>query len=293
MGRHIAFTEWQSNEQGEWQPRQIMTRPGWQKTTKCFGNSSMACEECSGAFDCWTGNSDGSRLVQLAGAAEESVRYVSAIHVRCSPPNLHVDYEVQDLMYGRLRILWDGVEVDQDAGTGTSGLSLPLHYTNGTFQEVYNLHAKTGSIDIAAERLGAHVLEMEFTPFSSQSRVQISHLQISMPKAYADCADYKACLDPISASTDFRNDNSQQLKCLQAANPFSVSEGCARWRACLTEELQDKLRILLVAAGVGGYYLNTSSLELNVTNTGSLPISGQEDGPECINPLVQDAESWT
>merc|ERR1712048_1282733 len=132
MGRHIAFTEWQSNEQGEWQPRQIMTRPGWQKTTKCFGNSSMACEECSGAFDCWTGSSDGSRLVQLAGAAEKSVRYVSAIHVRCSSPNLHLDYEVQDLMYGRLRILWDGVEVDQDAGTGTSGLSLPLHDTNGT-----------------------------------------------------------------------------------------------------------------------------------------------------------------
>jgi len=185
------------------------------------------------------------------------------------------------------------VEVDQHAGTETSGLSLPLRDTNGTFQELHSPGVRSGSVDISADRLGAHVLEMEFTPFSSQSRVQISHLQISMPKAYADCADYKACLDPISTSTAFRNDNSQQLKCLQAATPFSVSEDCARWRACLTGELQDQLRTMLVAAGVGGYYLDTSSLQLNVTNTSSLPTSGQEDGPECINPLVQDAASWT
>merc|ERR1712151_783328 len=87
---HIAYTEWHA-EKGVWGHKHIMTRPGWQKTTKCFGNSSMACEECSGAFDCWTGSSDGSRLVQVAGAVEQSVRYVSAIHVRCSSPNLHVD----------------------------------------------------------------------------------------------------------------------------------------------------------------------------------------------------------
>jgi len=48
-----------------------------------------------------------------------------------------------------------------------------------------------------------------------------------------------------------------------------------------------------MAAGVGGYSLNASGLEMNVSNVSLLPGSGQEDGPDCINPLVQDAESWT
>merc|ERR1712137_151585 len=117
----------------------------------------MACEECSGAFDCWTGSSDGSRLVRSVDAAQDSVRYVSALHVRCSSPNVHLDYEVQDLMYGHLRILWDGMEIDQHAGNRTSGLSLPLRDTNGTFQQEHSLHARSGSVDISAERLGAHV----------------------------------------------------------------------------------------------------------------------------------------
>jgi len=50
---------------------------------------------------------------------------------------------------------------------------------------------------------------------------------------------------------------------------------------------------MLVAAGVGGYTLNASGLALNVSNASFLPVSGQEEGPDCINPLVQDAESWT
>lgn len=232
-------------------------------------------------------------MVQLSGAVQDSVRYVSAIHVRCSSPNLHLAYEVQDLMYGRLRILWDGVEVDQHAGNGTSGLSLPLWDTDGTYQQKHASDARAGSLDISTERLGAHVLEMEFTPFSNQAHVQISHLQIAMPKAYADCADYKVCLDPISMNSEFRNNNSKQLECLQAAAPLSEGAGCARWRACLTEELQDQLRIMLVAAGAGGYNLNVSGVLVNVSNASPLQVSGQEDGPECMNPLVQDAQSWT
>merc|ERR1711879_768936 len=61
----------------------------------------------------------------------------------------------------------------------------------------------------------------------------------------------------------------------------------------LTEELQDQLRTILMAAGVGGYSLNASGLQMNVSNASFPPVSGQEDGPDCINPLVQDAESWT
>jgi len=121
--------------------------------------------------------------------------------------------------------------------------------------------------------------------------VQVSHLQIAMPKTFVDCSDYQTCLDPISTSDEFRNDNSQQLQCLMAVTP--ANEGCARWRACLTEDLQNQLRMMLVAAGVGGYDLNVSGLGMNTPTLSSSSGSWQEDEVECINPLVQDVQSWT
>merc|ERR1711933_647590 len=48
-----------------------------------------------------------------------------------------------------------------------------------------------------------------------------------------------------------------------------------------------------MAAGVGGYSLNASGFQMNVSSASFVPVSGQRDGLDCINPLVQDAESWT
>merc|ERR1712151_758591 len=83
---------------------------------------------------------------------------------------------------------------------------------------------------------------------------------------------------------------SLQLKCLQDAVPFS--EDCARWRGCLTEVHQDQLRILLLAAGLGGYKIDASTSEhASDLNSSAYSIS-QDDGEQCLNPLVQDAQSW-
>merc|ERR1712176_580 len=60
-----------------------------------------------------------------------------------------------------------------------------------------------------------------------------------------------------------------------------------------TEDLQNQLRMMLVAAGVGGYDLNVSGLGMNTTTLSSSSSSWQEDEVECINPLVQDVQSWT
>merc|ERR1712151_468139 len=140
---------------------------------------------------------------------------------------------------------------------GTSGLALPLVDRGSNNQQVDQGDARAGSLTIATEHEGGHTLQIEFIPFAEDSSVQLSKLEVSMPKSFADCEDYKACLDPISENHELRNNNSLQLKCLQDAVPFS--EDCARWRGCLTKEHQDQFRILLLAAGVGGFKINAST----------------------------------
>lgn len=278
---HVAFTKWQANENGVWQHLHFKTRPGWQKNTRCAGNSSMSCEECAGQSDCWS-NADGFRQVRLASGARSSFpRYLSTIHVRCDSPSVRVSYEIGNLQSGQLRILWDGVDVSQQGNIQSTGLESPMVEQIGS-----------GSLDISADHAGAHTLELEFTPFTDDSSVQLSKFEVSMPKTFADCEDYKACLDPISTSNEFRNNNWQQLGCLQDAHPFS--EDCARWRGCLTAEDQSQLRTLLRAAGVGGYDLNASDAT-NESDVYFVPSGPSEDGAgvHCINPLVQDAESWS
>jgi len=241
----------------------------------------MSCEECTGDRNCWSSGDGGSRRVSLEAGASHFSRFLNTIQVRCSSPTVSVKYEVEDLHAGQLRILWDGVDVNQQWSILTSGLSTPLIDLGGTYQQVTRVESRSGSLSIATEHAGGHVLQIEFTPFTENSSVKLTKLEVSMPKAFADCEDYKACIDPISNNHELRNNNSLQLKCLQDAVPFS--EDCARWRGCLTEERQEQLRILLHAAGIGGYKIDAST---------SGHTSDQEDGQQCLNPLVQDAQSW-
>lgn len=61
---------------------------------------------------------------------------------------------------------------------------------------------------------------------------------------------------------------------------------------CLTEVHQDQLRILLRAAGIGGYKFNASTSGHTSDVNASLSSINQEDDDHCLNPLVQDAQSW-
>merc|ERR1712110_1050556 len=148
--------------------------------------------------------------------------------VRCSSPTLTVNYEVEDLQAGQLRILWDGEDVSQQWSIITSGLATPLVDLNGTYQQMTPKESRSGSLTISTEHAGGHTLQIEFTPCTActeNSSVRLTKLEVSMPSTFADCEDYKACLDPISKNHELRNNNSLQLKCLQDAVPFS--EDCA------------------------------------------------------------------
>merc|ERR1712110_871860 len=147
---------------------------------------------------------------------------------------------------------------------------------SGTYQQMIPAESRSGSLTITTEHAGGHTLQIEFTPFTENSSVKLTKLEVSMPKSFADCEDYKACIDPISNNHELRNNNSLQLKCLQDAVPFS--EDCARWRGCLTEERQEQLRILLHAAGIGGYKINSSASD----HTPHAPMN-QEDDEQCLN----------
>jgi hypothetical protein len=188
-----------------------------------------------------------------------------------------VKYEVEDIRAGQLRILWDVIDVSQQWPIVTAGLASPLVDQDGTFKQVSQ--TRSGSLSISTEHAGAHMLQFEFTPLASESSsmVKLSKLEVVMPREFAECEDYKACLDPIATNHELRNNNTLQLQCIQGD---LASEDCGRWRACLTEERAAQLMTLLLAAGVD-----------TVSAPSSAPVS-DEDGANCINPLVQDPQSW-
>jgi len=285
---HIAFTRWEASVDGSWHHAHVLARAGWQKTVRCSGNSSMSCEECADN-DCWT-NGDDTRQVILDEGAPRFKRYLNTIQVRCSSPTIKVDYEVQDLRSGELRFLWDGVDVSQQWSIVAAGLGLPLVSNGNNFAALNAVDARSGSLTIAAEHAGGHTFQVEFVPFAGNSHVKLSKLEVSMPKSFADCEDYKACLDPISGNHELRNNNSLQLSCL--IDPEPISSDCGRWRGCLTEERKSQLVVLLRAAGVGGFRFNASSFETVSELNISSPSTHDEAGDNCLNPLVQDPQSW-
>merc|ERR1712187_280228 len=115
------------------------------------------------------------------------------------------------------------------------------------------LKDRAGSVEIPVSREGGHKLDIQFTSSGiKDAGVELSRLRLYMPTSFAECEDFKVCLDPISGSSEdvqmLRNNNALQLTCLE--NPVAISEACATWRGCLTAEREIALRTLLKAANV-------------------------------------------
>merc|ERR1719188_2727874 len=108
-------------------------------------------------------------------------------------------------------------------------------------------------LDIAVPHPGGHLLEVEFVPYGTgPAGAELTTLELSMPEDYAQCEDFKACLDPLAPGTPgsiaLRNSNAMQLACIESSS--ERSEDCLRWLGCLSESRRQQLATLLRAAGV-------------------------------------------
>jgi len=119
----------------------------------------------------------------------------------------------------------------------------------------------------------------------------------AMYKGVDVCMSSQGCLselgDGSEADFELRNNNRMQLTCLQSAgngdSAWEASEKtkCKAWDLCLPEENKKIIKTLLKAAIRSG---SPSFADVASTARGNLTVS--EDPNECINPAVDDPESW-
>jgi hypothetical protein len=141
----------------------------------------------------------------------------------------------------------------------------------------------------------------------------LAALEIAMPQAFAQCEDFKVCLDPLGAGDEalqmLRNNNRMQLACLEAT---FFDGACALWRGCLPPETQQSLLGLLRAAvldkiprehpvpGSSSFGPPTDALDIDGVDNASdswlssFGPSSNHTSPDalCIDPALEDAESW-
>merc|ERR1719161_2217936 len=71
FNEHFSFTKWDTDAWGNWQHSHVLARPGWQKSIRCVGESSMSCDECVGESSCWSSANDTRRVVVEPGGDQQ------------------------------------------------------------------------------------------------------------------------------------------------------------------------------------------------------------------------------
>jgi len=171
-------------------------------------------------------------------------------------------------------------------------------------QQVSSTAASEAKMTIPVVHTGGHTLDIQFTSSGDQDAgVSFSELRLLMPNSFADCEDFKVCLDTMSGSDEevqkLRNSNALQLACLE--QPVALSPGCAKWRGCLTYEREVALYSLLKAADVhsSDFSRRASAVNSSTATDVPTPMPTTQSATDtvaidfCLNPAIADAEAWT
>lgn len=291
----VSFVGMENNERNEWVEvdgfalaTHVLRRPSWQKTTRCTDDSSSSCEECWSSTNCWKPSSD-SRVVHSGFGSWK--RFISSIHVRCTSNTIDIRYEVGHVRNGQLRFLWDGTEITDENSF--------IDYI-GDFRQRAEVGTQrlSGGFHIQVDHVGGHFFQVEFISFGNDSGAELTTLEMAMPEMYVHCEDFKVCLDPLRAGHEglqtLRNNNRIQLACLEAT---FFDGACALWRGCLSLEKQQSLLVLLKAALIDEFPHELPYEPSFGPSSGSLGISSGPSSNEassdlCVDPAIEDAESW-
>lgn len=293
----VSFVGAENNEHNEWSQvdgaalaTHVLRRPSWQKTTRCADDSSESCEECWSSSDCWSSDSN-SRVVHSGLGIWK--RFINSIHVRCPSNSIDVHYEVRGVRNGHLRFLWDGLEVGQEHAF--------IDYSDDFHQRAeVGMQSLSGNVHISVDGVGGHLFQVEFISFGEDSAAELTALDIAMPQVFVHCEDFKVCLDPLGAGDEalemLRNSNRLQLACLEATE---FDGACALWRGCLPPEQQQSLLGLLTAAVLDELPREHSLSPSSGPSIDSQDVHGVDNvsdtSPDalCVNPALEDAESWS
>eukprot|EP00747_Dinoflagellata_sp_TGD_P105138 gnl/TRDRNA2_/TRDRNA2_169462_c0_seq5.p1 gnl/TRDRNA2_/TRDRNA2_169462_c0~~gnl/TRDRNA2_/TRDRNA2_169462_c0_seq5.p1 ORF type:complete len:514 (-),score=38.19 gnl/TRDRNA2_/TRDRNA2_169462_c0_seq5:94-1635(-) len=271
-----------------------ISRPVWQKTSRCSSPSMDSCIECSGLPNCWGVFGSHGRLKVKRQSAKWK-RFVTTIHVRCISPYVHIRFELKGLNNGVLRLHWDGLEITPSNGFITRGLHSPIRP-----QDVKSAHHKGNPRVMASlklDRIGGHEFTIEFSSHSNKNlegTATMRGLSFIMPDSFARCEDTKVCLASLTGRSgrELRNSNLLQMRCLSAQLDTLTStqkQACESWRHCLSksdDSHSDRLLAFLEAATVGMHGVEPATAR---------DVSHDEDkmnSEQCIHPPIADPESW-
>lgn len=274
-------------------------RPEWQKTLRCSNSSDASCVECWQARNCWApwGDIPGrylhpSRRLRVDPSTMWT-RFLNIVHVKCNGEELIIKRKLMRMQGGVLQFFWDGKELVEANGFRVHSLMSPVTDHDVSGWKRYKSNKKyikrqrdaTAYAIVHLSESGGHEFLSEFTVRDDDSPPHAVDLtmHLFMARDFRQCQESKACLAVFESTSWYarrlRNSNTMQVECLQA--PMSdTTNTCAKWRSCLQQagdHQEERLLTLLHAAGVG--------------QVGPMPIP-ETPGSHCINPLIEDPESW-
>jgi len=254
-------------------------RPEVVKMQVCEDDGPASCSECTDQSACWhassktVSNHDGGLQLDVPASSPHK-RFVAEMWASCSNGN--------------------GVWLLKNLAAKNGILSV---YVNDELLKTAVGLQKTVTIPVVKDSR----VRVEFVRTDTATRASsLIFVWADHVDAYVDnCMDVKNCLADLGDGTDaafrFRNSNAKQLQCIHATTKIeqnTVSDHCRPWVTCLSKEpgRKDKLKILLKAAI--GKDADQGQL-LSRTGTSSFGAGGNPgDGGGCIDPALEDAESW-
>jgi len=160
-------------------------------------------------------------------------------------------------------------------------------YSNGALAGSFSVKAKeseTVKIAIAQDTLLR--VQFERTDATKKAEARILMSARGVDSSLDTCMGTKECLAILGSGKGafaLRNSNKLQLRCIEAADPDSVSPMCAPWTECLTEQHQKGNLQSFLRAALGN---DDPTAELIANNAHS------NDTQHCVHPAIVDAESW-
>jgi hypothetical protein len=258
-------------------------------------------------------------------------RSLFIIHVQCTVEKLSTYLRVKELDQGTLRVFWDGYELNtREPLPGFQVKPYARWERNFTTKKsymAYSLVSPVSNLNDGAKSIGrlvdgrwpmgdvlrgtaypgaqingeptvsegAHEYIVEFIPAVTTGKRRASvYIFFNANTDYQKCEDSKACLkvfadkdgEWIRGGKEFRNDNTAQIRCLDGnLSVAQMAEPCRLWLECLEKDDHEKQAIKLLLGA-------TASNSKAVTSQRANHIEKATEEPYCINPLVEDPESW-
>jgi len=262
-------------------------RPEVVKSEKC----GEVCHDCQHKNDngCWHGESDGSHgsMVVNVQANSEYTSFAQEVFVGCYTSSGEYSVKIMKMQNSKISVFRNNDLVQEITKSedgkqdwsyktqiqgrrrvqGRRRIVVPVSIPQGTKARI-----RTVLVPINPGN-----------PSSAEAKVEAKQADAGLDR----CMTTNLCMAKLGTGSDaafeLRNDNGMQYKCLASeVLPSRLQDTCSVWVGCMPQESVNILKLLLEVTGA----LGSASL----TDKGNFTASA--DPNECVDPAVEDAESW-